>query len=248
VRIASASKFQLHKELTVSVNLEWQDVALRLAIAFLSAAVIGLDRGERGRTAGLRTTILMSVAACVAMLEANSLMNSVGKAPNSFVTMDVMRLPLGILSGVGFIGAGAILKRGNMVTGVTTAATMWFVTVMGLCFGSGQIKLGLTAFAIALVTLTLLKLIDDYFPSWHPAFLCLTLSADVLSEKELRALLKSAGMKISSWTVHYENRERRRIQCEVRWRPKHAAQAADTPTVIEGLTHQAGVAELEWKS
>ncbi len=49
-----------------------------------------------------------------------------------------MRLPLGILSGIGFIGGGAILQRGDLVMGVTTAATLWFVTVMGLCFGAGS--------------------------------------------------------------------------------------------------------------
>jgi MgtC family len=52
-----------------------------------------------------------------------------------------MRLPLGILTGVGFIGGGTILKRGDLVTGVTTAATLWLVTVIGLCFGGGQLAL-----------------------------------------------------------------------------------------------------------
>ena len=70
-------------------------------------------------------------------------MNSVGKAPDSFVVLDLMRLPLGILTGVGFIGGG-ILKRGDSIQGVTTAATLWFVTVIGLCFGGGQNELGVT--------------------------------------------------------------------------------------------------------
>ena len=73
-----------------------------------------------------------------------------------------MRLPLGILSGMGFIGAGAILHRGNMVTGVTTAATLWFVTVMGLCFGGGQIGLGLIALALGLVVLWGLKWVEQH--------------------------------------------------------------------------------------
>lgn len=114
------------------VTLSWHDIALRLALTFVTAAVIGWDRGEHGRAAGLRTTLLLSVAACVAMLQANALMYSVGKTPDSFVVLDLMRLPLGILSGVGFIGAGAILRCDNLVIGVTTAATMWFVTVLGL--------------------------------------------------------------------------------------------------------------------
>ena len=65
-----------------------------------------------------------------------------GKPTDSFVTLDLMRLPLGILTGMGFIGAGAILKKGDIVLGVTTATTLWFVTVLGLCFGGGQWILG----------------------------------------------------------------------------------------------------------
>src|SRR6202044_587826 len=91
------------------------------------------------------------------LIQANLLMNTAGKTPDSFVVLDLMRLPLGILSGVGFIGAGAILRRENLVLGVTTAATLWFVTVMGLCFGGGQIALGFAALALGFGSLRGLK-------------------------------------------------------------------------------------------
>ena len=74
--------------------------------------------------------------------------------------MDVMRLPLGILSGMGFIGGGVILKRENLVLGVTTAATLWFVTVLGLCFGGGQIALGIIAFLLGILVLHFLKTLE----------------------------------------------------------------------------------------
>lgn len=76
------------------------------------------------------------------MLQVNLLLPLAGKAPASFVTMDLMRLPLGVLSGMGFIGAGSILRRGSAIVGVTTAATMWVMTVIGLCCGGGQLALG----------------------------------------------------------------------------------------------------------
>ncbi len=69
-----------------------------------------------------------------AWIQVNLLLTVRGKALDSYIVMDLMRLPLGILSGMGFIGGGAILRRDNMVLGVTTAATLWFVTVMGLAF------------------------------------------------------------------------------------------------------------------
>src|SRR5262249_23206233 len=121
------------------LTLSWHDIALRLALAVVAGMVLGLDRGEHGRPAGLRTTLLVCLAAAVAMIQTNLLMVTRGKAPDSFSVLDLMRLPLGILTGMGFIGGGAILRRENMVLGVTTAATLWFVTVIGLCFGGGQI-------------------------------------------------------------------------------------------------------------
>ncbi len=92
---------------------------------------------------GLRTTLLVALAASVAMIQMDLLFFTDGKSSNSFAVMDLMRLPFGILTGVGFIGAGAIVRRDDMVLGVTTAATMWFATVVGLCMGGGQIILGI---------------------------------------------------------------------------------------------------------
>jgi putative Mg2+ transporter-C (MgtC) family protein len=120
----------------------WQDIALRLILTMVAGALIGFNREVRGHAAGLRTTILVALAASVAMIQTNVLLSVGGKAADSFGVMDLMRLPLGILTGVGFIGGGAILKRGSLVTGVTTAATLWIVTAIGLCFGGGQLGLG----------------------------------------------------------------------------------------------------------
>ncbi len=71
--------------------------------------------------------------------------------------MDILRLPLGILTGVGFIGGGAILRRGDVATGVTTAATLWLVTAIGLSFGGGQLIVGAIATVVAFVALSPLK-------------------------------------------------------------------------------------------
>src|SRR5271156_4353417 len=122
----------------MSVNPSWQDIALRLFLTVVAGAVIGINRSEHGRPAGLRTTLLVCLAASIAMIQTNLLLAMSGKPSSSFVTLDLMRLPLGILSGMGFIGAGTILRRDNFIQGITTAATLWFVTIIGLCFGGGQ--------------------------------------------------------------------------------------------------------------
>ena len=88
------------------------------------------------------------------------LLTTHGKVQGDFSTMDVMRLPLGILTGVGFLGAGAILKRGKLVMGLTTAATLWAVTVIGIVFGAGEYALGVMATALCFGSLYGLKFVE----------------------------------------------------------------------------------------
>lgn len=162
----------------------WTDIALRLLLTTLAGAIIGFDRGARGHAAGFRTTILVALAASVAMIQANILLPVNGKTPESFGVMDLMRLPLGILTGVGFIGAGTIVRKSELITGVTTAATLWLVTVIGLCFGGGQLVLGTAATALAVITLWILKWVDAMIPREHRARLVLSCepSWDVLED------------------------------------------------------------------
>jgi putative Mg2+ transporter-C (MgtC) family protein len=112
------------------ITIEWPDIALRLALTVVAGTLIGLNRSEHGHSAGLRTTLLVCLAASVSMIQVNVLLPIAGKSPGSFAVLDLMRLPLGILSGMGFIGAGAIVRQGSLVRGLTTAATLWFVTVL----------------------------------------------------------------------------------------------------------------------
>lgn len=195
----------------------WHDVALRLVLTVLAAAIIGIDRSVRGHAAGLRTTILVGLAACVAMIQANILLGVDGKSASSFSVMDVMRLPLGILTGVGFIGGGTILRRGDLVTGVTTAATLWAVTIIGLCFGGDQIGLGIAASAIGFTTLWALKWLDNNIPRERHAILVIETEdtrglADLIAPLGYRAeLLGQSRIEQSEQTkfeVFWKRRER----------------------------------------
>jgi putative Mg2+ transporter-C (MgtC) family protein len=126
----------------VPLYLTWEQITIRLTLACVSGFLIGLNRDEHGHPAGIRTTMLVCLAATLAMLQVNLLLPISGKTSSSFAVMDLMRLPLGILSGIGFIGAGVIIKRGPNVSGVTTAATIWLVTVLGLLFAAAILPLG----------------------------------------------------------------------------------------------------------
>ncbi|MCJ2011565.1 MgtC/SapB family protein [Methylobacterium sp. J-076] len=126
---------------------------IRFALSFAAAFALGWNREELGHPAGLRTHVLICVAACTAMQLGGWLLVETGHTDNGLFRLDLMRLAQGVLAGIGFIGAGTILKQGNIVRGVTTAATVWLVTVIGLCFGAGAWRLGLCATGVTLVTL-----------------------------------------------------------------------------------------------
>ena len=88
----------------MSAPLLWPDVLLRLALTVVAGVLLGYNRSEHGKAAGMRTMLLVCLAASVAMIQVNLLLAMVGRPPDSFVMNDLMRLPLGILTGVGFIG------------------------------------------------------------------------------------------------------------------------------------------------
>ena len=228
------------------ITLTWQAITLRLILTVLCAGILGLDRGERGRPAGLRTNLLVGLAACLAMIQANWLINSNGKPEDSFVVMDIMRLPLGILSGIGFIGAGAIVKRGELAIGLTTAATIWFVTVMGLCFGGGQLGLGLGGFGVGFVVLTGLKKMEIRIPQRHSGILHVTVLPNGPTEGEIVGLLSRDGLSVSEPTLFVQSSpgEDRVYAWKLEWKGKH--EDTHLPSAIQELSAHAAIRKLEF--
>jgi putative Mg2+ transporter-C (MgtC) family protein len=226
-------------------TLAWQDIAIRLAFTVGAGTLIGINRGDRARPAGLRTTLLVCVAASVAMLQANLLMATLGKTSGSFVTLDLMRLPLGILCGVGFIGAGTILRRGNKVVGVTTAATLWFVTVMGLCFGGGQIGLGLATLGLGLTVLWGFKWIENKCKQQRAAKFSLTIGAEGPTDEQIAGAVAAENYRIAATSVSYANSAEREINFSVHWRGYSSE--SNPPEFVKLLAGQPGIIRLVWK-
>src|SRR6185437_9660623 len=230
-------------------TLEWHDIALRLLLTIAAGALFGINRSERGRPAGLVTTVLVCLAASVAMIQTNLLLLTTGKTPDSFVTIDLMRLPLGILTGMGFIGGGAILRRGQMIRGVTTAATLWLVTVIGLCFGGGQIALGLAALVLGVVALWGLKRLESRMGQDRHATLILHSREDGPAEEEIRGHLLAARCRVISASVTQRKAKgetRRTLEYEVEW---HGGRVDEPPPAfLDQLARRPGVVMLRWKA
>jgi putative Mg2+ transporter-C (MgtC) family protein len=227
------------------LTLEWPEIVLRLALTVAAGVLIGLERDTHGRPAGLRTTLLVCLAAAIAMIQVNLMLAVAGKAPDSFVTLDLMRLPLGILTGVGFIGAGAILRKDDRILGVTTAATLWSVTVIGLCFGGGQIGLGIAATALVLIVLSALKYLEAYLSREHRAVLILTAVAEPPAE-ELRRLLAAAGMRIARRNIAFSTEPKQvRLELTLQWRSREKDH--HPPTFLAALAERSGMLNLQWQ-
>lgn len=225
-------------------ELTWQAAALRLALTVAAGMIIGLNRGERGHVAGLRTVILVSVAACVSMLQVNALLSLEGKTPSSFVVMDLMRLPLGVLSGMGFIGGGVILKRGSTVVGVTTAATLWLMTIVGLCFGGGQLVLGGVATVVGGLVLWAMKRVDVKLPRDRRGSLVVEArKADGLDER-IRTTLAGAGLDASYHAGVYRDAGHLELHYVVHWRG--ASMSAEPTELLAKLSAYPGVECVRW--
>lgn len=229
------------------LTLTWQQIAVRILFATIASLLIGLNRDEKGHPAGMRTTMLVCLAACLAQLQANMLLTTSGKTMSSFSVLDLERLPLGILSGIGFIGAGVIVKRSNnLVTGVTTAATIWFVSVLGLLFGGGQLILGCAGTALAIFILWGLKHAENFIPRVQQGHLRMALDAGSPPEDELRNMILKAGCEFTRWRATYDPPGfLTALECTVRWRERPSHQP-HTPAAIEQFRALPGVRSLTW--
>lgn len=229
----------------MQVEITWQTIALRIALTLAAGALLGINRSKHGNPAGLRTTLLVTLAASISMIQMNLLLSTNGKPHDSYAVMDMMRLPLGILTGVGFIGAGAILRKDNMVIGVTTAATMWFATVVGLCLGGGQIILGLVSSVLGFLILSTLHLVETKLDEQQEATLRITTVESSISEEELRSILESAKVRVRSVSLTHLRREHlEKFECDVRWPARKDTKK--NPAILKDIVQLQGLIEMSW--
>lgn len=133
------------------------DYILRLLTAAVIGGLVGIERDIKGKPSGMRTNILMCVGSCLVMIL------SVEVASDAGPPSDPGRIAAQVITGVGFIGAGMILRSRVTVTGLTSAATIWFVAAIGLVVGYGDYLLAGTAAAMILITLTALDRVEKRF-------------------------------------------------------------------------------------
>jgi len=125
--------------------ITWQEVLLRLGLALVFCGTVGVERFLAGKAAGVRTHILVGMGAALFTLISGYAFHT--------TAANADRIAAQVVSGIGFIGGGAILKEGASIRGLTTAAGLWAVAALGMAAGAGLYSIGALGTAVILVTL-----------------------------------------------------------------------------------------------
>jgi len=131
--------------------MEWTTIVIRLAVSIVIGGLIGLERELEHKPAGLRTIILVCLGSTIFMLVGFEL---------GLLGTEMGRIVAGVVTGVGFLGAGAIIRARGEVYGLTTAATIWLASGLGLAIGAGYYILAITASVFVLVVLRILGIVE----------------------------------------------------------------------------------------
>jgi putative Mg2+ transporter-C (MgtC) family protein len=139
------------------------EIIFKLLLGTLLGGIIGFERQTHGRAAGFRTQLLVCVACVLIMIISESYYAKSAVNPE-MTRIDPTRIAAGAMTGVGFLGAGVILKTGLSIQGLTTAACIWIVSAIGLAVGAGQYLAGISGFVITFFSLWGLRILEVRMP------------------------------------------------------------------------------------
>jgi putative Mg2+ transporter-C (MgtC) family protein len=223
-------------------TLNWDESLLRLALAAVLGGLIGVERELREREAGLRTHLLVALGSALFTIVGAYGFHDFLESGQSVVRADPTRIAAQIVTGIGFLGAGAIIRQGFSVRGLTTAATLWVVAAVGLAAGAGYYSAAVITTALVLIALYPLRIMayqilhrfrpEDgrllvELPAGHPP-------GEVIDE------IEKTGARIGGVDVSQEG-DRRRLELDV-------VLPRDTPAarLVARIADVANVAEVRW--
>lgn len=210
------------------------EIALRLVLALVLGGIIGYQREVHEKPAGLRTHALVSLGAALVMIV--SIEPFLG-LPN----VDVSRIASGVVTGIGFLGAGAIIRQGSIVRGLTTAASIWVVSSIGLAVGAGLYVAATVATLLIFLTLTALVYLEVRAAPAHKTIQLVAVD----NPQELGLIMSALGeLNITVRTIEIEELEgegENIIRLELQIPPD-----VSPDTIISRLTATKGVSEARW--
>jgi len=182
---------------------EYLVTTVRLLLAALAGGLIGLERSHHGRPAGFRTHTLVCLSSALLMVLGVFQWQLTLHAPIETIRVDPTRMAQGIMTGIGFLGAGVIFKERLSVRGLTTAASIWVTASIGVVIGMGLYYAAFLATLLTLGVLSLFRWIERVIPSVHYGQLIVRFPRhEIMTEEDLRALI--VAHEINSAKLSYQ--------------------------------------------
>jgi putative Mg2+ transporter-C (MgtC) family protein len=223
-------------------SLTWDEELLRLVVAAALGGAVGLERELREREAGFRTHMLVAVGSALFTIVSAYGFRDFLVNGGSVIRADPTRIAAQIVTGIGFLGAGAIIRQGLSVRGLTTAATLWVVAAIGLTAGAGYYSAAVITTAVALFSLWPLRIaahvVTSRFRSEVSRLLAQLPSGE--SPGPLITEVERLGGRVQSVEISHEA-DRRTVRLDVALPP-----SADAPTIIARLADVEHVLEIRW--
>lgn len=172
---------------------------LRLLVAMILGGLVGMERQSRGREAGLRTNILVCLGSAAVIVAFQKLSSEFSVDADSVIRLDPARAAAGVITGIGFLGAGTIVKSQDFVRGLTTAASIWSVAAIGVTVGLGEYVIAIAVTSLVLIALYVLHRLPFRGDRYASLELKWTGSFDLLAE--ITSMLEEQGVKIKNHSV-----------------------------------------------
>ena len=216
------------------------ELMLRILLGTGLGAVIGLERDLHGRPAGLRTHAIVALASSTFMVVSTRFVFFQHYASGDLVEVDASRIAASVVSGIGFLGAGAILRTGITIRGLTTAAGLWLVSAIGMAAGGGMYAVSIFVTILGLAALTLLRWFEDRGEQAARQRITLVLDESLSPVPSIVDALSRVGCAVSEQDYELTRNEGARITFDVR-----TAKPVDGHTLARALAGAAGVRQLK---
>ncbi|MFA7158104.1 MAG: MgtC/SapB family protein [Kiritimatiellia bacterium] len=216
----------------------------RILLAILLGGVVGFERQYHGRAAGLRTHILVCLGAALITLASFGLIGA-EVASASSIRSDPARIAAGVITGIGFLGGGVIMRFRDHVRGLTTAASIWFTAGLGVIIGLGFTTMAVTTTVLEQVTLVGLAYFEKFIPTFHYRDLLVTAAGKNMEiiEDSCRAALDEFAVKVSDIECEFmPGNDQVKLVFHLKLRGKRI-----NTEIIRRLSALDGVKQIAWR-
>lgn len=222
------------------MDLPWTEISLRLGLAAVFGAIIGLERERKDWAAGMRTHMMVSMGSALIMLVSSFGFNDI--MGESYAELDPSRVAAQIVSGIGFIGAGTILfRKPATVLGLTTASGLWTVSGIGMATGGGMYFAASAATLFSIIILWGLHPIQKKISNkFHQKSLTITAKDDVNPRKIINRLLEDKDLDFANFSI---TREKKQLVIEVLLEQSASHRLLD---IIDNLQNEDYIKKIAW--